>query len=553
MLSKSASYTKVQSAFDHLRNQGHIFGQAILLELARFGLARESAKTNDLKKITKLINDSGLNKEWGFDQYSILDQSAIEKLLVLDGRASIIEAIVTLLESDLKMGTYNFPSKLFDELISKSIENEKGNIALLCVENCISTAINIAARGNFHHLTLTVHSKPLYPLIKYIFHCYENVDIPNGHDFHNSAVVKEADVTIAFPPLGARLDSSTMEPELIESFRHRKNVLSTDACVMNFTLSGKLGSLFIGFVPEGFLFNSGTSREVRENIKKQNIHVQQIIALPSSTLFPYTRVKSNFIVLEKRKIHESDSTLLRLVDLETQSLKNPDYGKLKVREKELSSKTFLENEIWTVSLQISEKIDINGPSKKLGTLVTEMFRGAPLAKANSNDESECARVVENKDLIPRIDATLLEKSYFESSRQTTRYQLQDGDVLLTSRGSQIKAGVIESVSDTVLPSQNLVVLRVDSDQLDPNYLVRYLTSKAGEKELQGRQAGTTMLVLRTKELGTIDIPLPSLNRQREIVAKIDEAESTYLNTTADAKKTYDQKLDEALKDMGVVT
>ena len=73
-----------------------------------------------------------------------------------------------------------------------------------------------------------------------------------------------------------------------------------------------------------------------------------------------------------------------------------------------------------------------------------------------------------------------------------RYILQEGDVLITSRGTTIKIAVFnEQPGKVCVPSANINVIRTNK-LLKGAYLKLFLESSVGMKMLKGLQRGTTI-------------------------------------------------------------
>ncbi len=96
-----------------------------------------------------------------------------------------------------------------------------------------------------------------------------------------------------------------------------------------------------------------------------------------------------------------------------------------------------------------------------------------------------------------------------------------GDILITSRGATVggfKVTLFNCESNIpVLASSSLFVLHKVKEVL-PEYLVAYLNSNAGQRQLQDRATGATVRSILRSELGKIEIPIPPTEKQQSIVA-----------------------------------
>lgn len=108
--------------------------------------------------------------------------------------------------------------------------------------------------------------------------------------------------------------------------------------------------------------------------------------------------------------------------------------------------------------------------------------------------------------------------------------LNFGDVLVLNRGT-FAAAVFDRDGDFpwIAPS-SLLVLTVHDGSALPKYVALYLNSTNGQRLFQRYQETTTVPFVSLKNLGQMDIPVPPLDRQRELVA-FDDANRKYRQLT----------------------
>ena len=106
------------------------------------------------------------------------------------------------------------------------------------------------------------------------------------------------------------------------------------------------------------------------------------------------------------------------------------------------------------------------------------------------------------------------------------YLLRVGDVVVTLRGSTLKAAVVTEESEGAIAGQNLAVFR-PLPELDSLYLAILLRSRWMESQLARlymQSTGTQLLKL--SQLRKLEIPLPDLATQKkigELFLKMEEA------------------------------
>ncbi len=110
-----------------------------------------------------------------------------------------------------------------------------------------------------------------------------------------------------------------------------------------------------------------------------------------------------------------------------------------------------------------------------------------------------------------------------------------GDVLISSRGTILKVAIFSEQTFPCIPSSNLIVIR-PNDGLLGKYLKIFLESSIGIKLLKSIQRGTTVVNINYKDLGQLEIPLLSLEEQKEIINKYEEEMNQYKTTIEVAEK-----------------
>jgi hypothetical protein len=98
-----------------------------------------------------------------------------------------------------------------------------------------------------------------------------------------------------------------------------------------------------------------------------------------------------------------------------------------------------------------------------------------------------------------------------------RYQLKTDDVVITIRGTPLKAAVVTAEVAGSLAGQNLAMLRPKSKYINPVYLAVVLCSKWLERSLTmlyGQSSATQLISIA--QLRKLEIPLPDLSTQDKI-------------------------------------
>ena len=127
----------------------------------------------------------------------------------------------------------------------------------------------------------------------------------------------------------------------------------------------------------------------------------------------------------------------------------------------------------------------------------------------------------------KIDTQSLEQCNFSPGKQRgyriESYALAEGDVIISTRGTNIRAAMIDFPTHNRFISQNLAAFRVNSRIL-PQVVVIYLKSQQGQHELKliSREGSCPFVYVR--DVLQLEIPVPSPELQKKIVSYCDTVE-----------------------------
>jgi restriction endonuclease S subunit len=131
-------------------------------------------------------------------------------------------------------------------------------------------------------------------------------------------------------------------------------------------------------------------------------------------------------------------------------------------------------------------------------------------------------VVQAKNIAPDVPITretILPKVTLE--QKASNATIQDGDVLLASRGTMVggfKATLVNDPGSSMMAASSVYVLRPDTKIISAGYLVVFLNSEIGQEMLRRISTGSNIRTLLIKELQEMDIPRPSTSVQRTLAS-----------------------------------
>lgn len=132
---------------------------------------------------------------------------------------------------------------------------------------------------------------------------------------------------------------------------------------------------------------------------------------------------------------------------------------------------------------------------------------------NSSPNSSFVRTTNlvNGCLIGSLDR--IDKKYIPKNA----IPLENGDILLSKTIKPVKCAVVENINNNKTYFQeNLYLLRVDKNKIDPYYLCAFLNSKYGQQCLQMSSVYGEISTIPIKELKNMKIYLPEMQKQKEI-------------------------------------
>lgn len=257
--------------------------------------------------------------------------------------------------------------------------------------------------------------------------------------------------------------------------------------------------------------------------------IETIIKLPQN-IFLSTGISVNLVVLSKRSNHE-----LKFVDATKEFVKEHFRNKLLVENilslvngpdnekvKTMKYTDILDNDaILSVDNYVGQKeITYHNPHK-LSEYIIDRFRGYQLTSSqqkeleNPNGEYEVLTIsdIDNGNISNSLTRINVDDNKLD------RYLIENGDIIISSKGTRIKIAVAEIGNRKIIANGNLIVLRIDQKKLNPYYLEMYLNSSDGQAILKQIQTGSVIISINPSRLETITISTLSFEEQNKIADK----------------------------------
>ena len=312
--------------------------------------------------------------------------------------------------------------------------------------------------------------------------------------------------------------------------------------------------LGIAIVRTSILY-SHADKEIRRQFSESK-NIRAIIRLPEK-LSNATAIPTVMIVFDKSykgPLSMVDAT--NLYEKKERSLNHMNENNINTvldaieEESEISTRIersiLKENDyIWNTAYYLSEgTLNLVNP-KRLGDIAT-VFRGRDITKKELNedaDESYAGHLLNIADLDNYLIKGLNQKLSTSLMDKYQKYKIQEKDILLTARGSNLKIAIADKslVEKDVIASSNIAVIRVTDEKVDPYYILSYLIGEEGKIRLGKLQTGSIILVLSLGTLKDFQVPFVSLESQKNIAEKM-KMELAGLKSTIKRLEKFEEKL-----------
>lgn len=356
-------------------------------------------------------------------------------------------------------------------------------------------------------------------------------------------------------PFGLRIDSYRINKLSNQMFYSwNKPGLTSDWIFLNkiVTLLKNNGMAAI-LITDGPLFKS-MDKDYRKDILESKL-VKYIIKLPSGIL-PYTNITPNLIILSKgNEINEItfiDATQeykennLKERQLNVDSImelindKNNDTDKVKTEK--INKICSTDDILLTVNSYVKKKEPNYINPHILKDFLTDKYRGYQFS---SKEQAEIEDMNGDYELltIGDINEGIISSNLLRingNNNKYDRYLLKTGDVVISSRGTKIKVAVAEVGNRKIIPNGNLLVLRLDTEKIDPYYLEAYLNSENGLLALEKIQTGAVIISINPSRIEQIKVSMVNKEEQELFVEKYKRKMTELFLAQEHVKKLKDQ-------------
>ncbi len=504
---------------------------------------------NNINDINELFEKNYTNEELDGEMFNAMSKLTEEEIAEIFRKNSIEYKRYSSIQNDTT-------SKSIAELVSKILNIENNEEVLdLCSGNgdFLASLTNNEKDMNLNGIEI---DKDIAFISKIRLTVLSNkepnivVDDALTYDFG-----KKFDKIFCEYPFGLRVDSYRINKLSNQMFYSwNKPGLTSDWIFLNkiVTLLKNNGMAAI-LITDGPLLKS-MDKDYRKDILESKL-VKYIIKLPSG-IIPYTNINPNLIILSKgndrNEITFIDATQeykensLKERQLNVDSImelindKNNDTDKVKTEK--INKICSTDDVVLTVNSYVKKKEPNYINPHILKDYLTDKYRGYQFS---SKEQAEIEDINGDYELltIGDINEGIISSNLLKingNNNKYDRYLLKTGDVVISSRGTKIKVAVAEVGNRKIIPNGNLLVLRLDTEKIDPYYLEAYLNSENGLLTLKKIQTGAVIISINPSRIEQIKVSMVNKEEQELFVEKYKRKMTELFLAQEHVKKLKDQ-------------
>jgi restriction endonuclease S subunit len=126
-------------------------------------------------------------------------------------------------------------------------------------------------------------------------------------------------------------------------------------------------------------------------------------------------------------------------------------------------------------------------------------------------------LVQLKDVVPDepLDWGQMARARVGNAKEA--YMLREGDVLVKAKGQNHLAAVSQAPQEPVLVTSQLIIIRLASSDVLPEYLAWYINQPSAQQRIDRLSVGSNIRHLSVKQIGELEIEVPPIKTQEIIV------------------------------------
>lgn len=254
--------------------------------------------------------------------------------------------------------------------------------------------------------------------------------------------------------------------------------------------------------------------------------IKQIIHLPGGTI-PYITIPPVVLVLGKNENDYVD--MLDLSEYTISKTKKKNEKELLIQLKEQCEQVDKYGTRIPFEMIESDQYNLD-PSRYIKNLalkkfentvkveeVSEILRGCQ-AKTEDYDEGNVYILKRNDIIDHELVLKDLEKVKFD--KRFKKYFLCEKDIVIFTKGPSVEVAFVRELKNKkVIASNNCIVIRINCEKAEPEYVMSYLLSKDGMLRLASISNGAVIKNISTTDLKKMEIPYIPIEKQEVLGAR----------------------------------
>ncbi|MGN7479733.1 N-6 DNA methylase [Solibacillus silvestris] len=333
-------------------------------------------------------------------------------------------------------------------------------------------------------------------------------------------------------------------------------------------------------VTHGTLFRGGADKKIRQALIDEDL-IEAVIGLPQN-LFATTNIPVVILILNKNKSSERKGKI-QFINAQDHVEKSRGQNILRLEDQEKIINAYSNaEEIKQYSMFVSIE-DIEDANLNIGNYFTvddvESIFGEVLVNKNAYENSpepkvimkQLATIIRGMNTPPKKELERQDGEYqllqladvqdgkiqFEQlnaidldPEKANAYEVIEGDILLSSRGSAIKIAVVPRLDRKLVASHNFIIIRPNND-VNSYFIKSFLESPIGTYYISSKQKGTAVTVLSVKDIESILVPKVDAETQNRLGVAFEEADKELERAIKQAKEKYSSNYYELYEKIGL--
>ena len=419
------------------------------------------------------------------------------------------------------------PPVLVDKFAEQITEETRSVLVTECEKYGLAL-YDIIARSPDVRFVLTCQREIQKEILSTVYQELDNVQLLLADIYRYGFIHERFDLIFSIPVFGGRL---LIEGE--DFISREPGMIATQNLLYHLNLDGKL----LIVLPAKITFAGGSVAALRNYIHN-NYKIQEISVLPAGLFVPYTSIRTYFFTFSTG--YTDDVVVRQYTSREPIRKTTPCTELILTDEELLIGEELTDLNGWNVDMVFSHEDDDirafrESPTRKIQLKETAtVFRGKAVANLSDSGNIGVINISDMTETGIKCDSLGMIE---EEERKIARYALEEGDVLITARGTVVKTAVFQKQPFICITSANINVIR-PTGALRGAYLKLFLDSPVGGKLLKSLQRGSTVVNLNYKDLAELEIPVPPIPAQDALIAEYNAGLNLYKQTLAAAEEAW---------------